>query len=114
MHDGEPWRSGAGDSVKIGYENRNGQQCCGHRGVRGADHGQYGYKMRCGRCGWEYGANGSDVHLSARSVKAGHRVSHTDGPPLASRDEALALVFGRPYALAYDQRAAWAAVRRAT
>jgi len=60
MDDNDVWKSGAGASVKIGYENPNGQKCCGHRGVRGTDHGQYAYKMTCQRCGWDYGAN---VHL---------------------------------------------------
>ena len=57
------WESGSGDSVKIGYENPNGQRCCGHRGVLGTDHGQYAYKVECTMCGYVYGANGTDLHL---------------------------------------------------
>lgn len=57
------WQSGSGDSVRIGYVSANGQRCCGHRGVLGTDHGQYAYKLECTRCGYVYGANGSDVHL---------------------------------------------------
>ena len=37
------WQDGSGDSVEIGYLNPNGQQCCGHCGVPGSDHGQYAY-----------------------------------------------------------------------
>src|SRR5262245_58625580 len=57
------WESGSGDSVKVGYENPNGQRCCGHRGVLGTDHLQYAYKVECTRCGYVYGANGTDLHL---------------------------------------------------
>lgn len=56
------WRSGEGASVQIGLVNRNGQRCCGHRGVAGTDHGQVAYKVECTRCGHVYGANGSDMH----------------------------------------------------
>src|SRR5262249_10155399 len=57
------WKSGEGRSVRIGYKNRNGQLCCGYRGVRGTDHGQYAYKVECTKCGYVYGANGTDMHL---------------------------------------------------
>jgi len=56
------WQDGDGDTVEIGYLNRNGQQCCGHCGAPGTDHGQYAYKMECTICGYVYGANSSDVH----------------------------------------------------
>jgi hypothetical protein len=56
------WQSGTGESVQIGAVNRNGQRCCGHRGVTGTDHGQLAYKVDCTRCGYVYGANGSDMH----------------------------------------------------
>jgi len=56
------WRSGEGASVQIGYVNPNGQNCCGHRGVAGTDHGQLAYKVECTVCGYVYGANGSDMH----------------------------------------------------
>jgi len=38
------WQEGSGETVEIGYYNPNGQQCCGHCGVSGTDHGQYAYK----------------------------------------------------------------------
>ncbi len=41
--------------------NPNGQQCYGHCGVSGTDHGQYAYKTECTICGYGYGSNGSDV-----------------------------------------------------
>ena len=56
------FRDGSGPTVKIGYVNRNGQECQGHRGQAGTDHNQRAYRMKCGRCGHIYGANGSDVH----------------------------------------------------
>ncbi len=56
------WTSGSGESVRIGYVNPNGQRCCGHRGIRGTDHGQYAYKVECIKCGYVYGANGTDMH----------------------------------------------------
>ena len=56
------WESGGGESVEIGYLNPNDQQCCGHRGVQGTDHGQYAYKVECTKCGYVCGANGSDMH----------------------------------------------------
>jgi len=59
---GTEWQSGAGSTVQIGSVNRNGQICCGHRGVPGTDHGQFAYRIECGNCGQVYGANGSDVH----------------------------------------------------
>jgi hypothetical protein len=55
--------SGGTETTAIGYINRNQQQCGGHRGVRGNDHGQFSYRMECLKpgCGHIYGANGSDV-----------------------------------------------------
>lgn len=58
-----PWKSAGGDSTKIGFTNANGQKCLGHRDVKGTDHLQYAYKVECTRCGFVYGANGSDLHL---------------------------------------------------
>ena len=57
------WQDGSGESVEIGYFNHNGQQCCGHCGVQGTDHGQYAYKTECTICGYVYGTNetGMDV-----------------------------------------------------
>jgi hypothetical protein len=56
------WKSGKGESVTIGYVNRNGQICTGHRGTPGNDHQQRAYRVECGLCGHVYGANGSDMH----------------------------------------------------
>lgn len=56
-------QSGEGKSTEIGATNPNGQRCCGHRDVPGTDHGQRSYKVECIRCGFVYGANGSDLHL---------------------------------------------------
>jgi hypothetical protein len=56
------WQEGSGESVEIGYLNPNDQQCCGHCGVPGTDHGQYAYKTECTICGYVYGTNGSDMH----------------------------------------------------
>ena len=57
--------SGRGATTRIGYVNRNGQECHGTRGVPGTDHCQSSYQMFCKAedCGHVYGANGSDVHL---------------------------------------------------
>jgi hypothetical protein len=56
------WKNGEGESVKIGFVNKNGQICTGHRGTRGIDHLQRAYRVECGLCGHVYGANGSDMH----------------------------------------------------
>ena len=57
------YQSGSRPTTQIGYINRKQQRCEGHRGVKGNDHCQWSYKMRCliEHCGYEYGANGSDV-----------------------------------------------------
>lgn len=44
-----------------GYENPNDQRNIGPLGLPGTDHNQWLYRMRCGHCGTEYAANGSDV-----------------------------------------------------
>jgi hypothetical protein len=46
-----------------GYVNRNGQVVIRATGLPGTDYGQYIYVLRCSHCAYEYGANGSDVHL---------------------------------------------------
>ena len=56
------WRDGHGETVEIGYLNPNDQQCYGHCGIPGTDHGQYAYKTECTICGYVYGTNGSDMH----------------------------------------------------
>lgn len=59
---GSEWQNGDGKSVQIGYVNRNGQICTGHRGALGTDHLQRAYRIECGLCGHVYGGNGSDMH----------------------------------------------------
>jgi len=60
---GGMYQSGDGPSVRVGYVNRNGQRCCGHRRRPGNDHLHFAYRMDCTHCGEVYGANESDVHL---------------------------------------------------
>lgn len=55
------WRSGGGSTTKIGYVNSNNQRCSGTLGIQGTDHLQFSYKLECLRCGYVYGANGSDI-----------------------------------------------------
>jgi hypothetical protein len=56
------WQDGGGRTTAIGFVNRNGQRCQGHRGVPGTDHLQVAYKVECTLCGFVYGVNGSDIH----------------------------------------------------
>jgi hypothetical protein len=44
-----------------GYVNRNSQQVVRRTDLRGTDHGQYVYVLKCQKCGLSYGANGSDI-----------------------------------------------------
>ena len=55
-------RKGKGTTT-IGYVNRNDQEVIRPTGIRGTDHGQYVYVLRCRTCSHEYGANGSDIFL---------------------------------------------------
>jgi hypothetical protein len=48
-------------TTTVGYENRNGQVVRFPTGLEGTDHAQRVYVLKCGRCGNEYGANGSDI-----------------------------------------------------
>ena len=52
-------------STEPGYVNRNGQINLGRTNPRrrGSDHLQYVYVMHCPVCVYNYGANGSDIHL---------------------------------------------------
>jgi hypothetical protein len=52
-------RGQQGATVRIGYVNRNQQEVIEATGLPGTDHGQSIYVLRCGRCGTEYGNNGS-------------------------------------------------------
>ena len=45
-----------------GYENRNRQVVVRPTNLSGTDHLQKVYVLRCGACGREYGANGSDIY----------------------------------------------------
>ena len=49
-------------TTRPGYRNRNGQVVIGPTGLPGTDHNQLVYRLCCGRCGLNYGANGSDIH----------------------------------------------------
>ncbi len=57
------FQSGTSESTRIGYVNRHGQLCTGHRGKPGTDHGQRSYRLLCLNidCGHTYGANGTDI-----------------------------------------------------
>lgn len=55
--------SGDGETTQIGYTNPNGQTCMGTLKVKGTDYKQYAYWLKCGNCGHDYGANGSDIAL---------------------------------------------------
>ena len=57
----EIFRSGKGETTRIGFVNKNKQKCYGQRGVPGTDHGQLAYRLECLECGYIYGANGSDI-----------------------------------------------------
>jgi len=50
-------------TTAIGYTNRNEQTVIRPTDLPGTDHNQYIYVLRCGHCGNEYGANGSDIWL---------------------------------------------------
>ncbi len=55
------FRSGDGKTTQIGYINPNYQKCHGTLEVKGTDHLQFAYRLECLRCGYVYGANGSDI-----------------------------------------------------
>ena len=50
-------------TTNSGYRNPNDQVVVRPTGLTGTDHNQYVYHLRCEKCGAEYGANGSDIHL---------------------------------------------------
>ncbi|HJQ37347.1 MAG TPA: hypothetical protein VKB93_09420 [Thermoanaerobaculia bacterium] len=50
-------------STSIGFTNNNRQTVLQATDLPGTDHGQSIYVLRCGDCGSEYGANGSDIWL---------------------------------------------------
>ena len=49
-------------TTRPGYRNRNGQVVIGPTGLPGTDHNQQVYRLCCGACGLNYGANGSDIY----------------------------------------------------
>lgn len=55
------FQDGGTPRTRIGWINENWQICLGHRGVKGTDYNQKAYMMVCLKCGYQYGANGSDV-----------------------------------------------------
>jgi hypothetical protein len=52
---------GEAQTTRPGYVNRNRQVVLHRTELRGNDHNQFVYRMRCLPCGHEYGANGSDI-----------------------------------------------------
>lgn len=48
-------------TTQLGYINRNRQEVVARIGLRGNDHNQLVYLLKCHACGATYGANGSDV-----------------------------------------------------
>ncbi len=58
---GKDSRAGSGVTTQPGYVNRNDQTVLRATGLPGTDYGQSIYVLRCGDCGHEYGANGSDI-----------------------------------------------------
>lgn len=48
-------------TTEPGYTNRNRQVVVRPTHLPGTDLNQYVYILRCGDCGHEYGANGSDI-----------------------------------------------------
>ena len=48
-------------TTRAGAVNRNDQVVVRRTDIRGTDHMQYVYVLRCTKCELEYGANGTDV-----------------------------------------------------
>jgi hypothetical protein len=55
------FKSGKSKTTQIGYKNRNNQRNLGTQEIKGTDYGQYSYKLKCLKCGNEYGSNGTDI-----------------------------------------------------
>jgi len=49
-------------STEMGFVNRNFQVVIRSTGKPGNDPYRYIYQLGCGRCGYVYGAYGSDIH----------------------------------------------------
>jgi DNA-directed RNA polymerase subunit RPC12/RpoP len=48
-------------TTEIGYVNRNERTVVRNTSLPGTDFGQVVYVLKCGNCGREHGANGSDI-----------------------------------------------------
>ena len=48
-------------TTDVGFTNRNDQQVVNGTTASGTDRDQYVYVLKCLRCGYQYGANGSDI-----------------------------------------------------
>lgn len=66
---GTEYRSGTTTTTTIGYINVNKQKNHGTRSVTGTDYGQVAYKLECFNCGYEYGANGTDIFFQRKCPK---------------------------------------------
>ena len=55
------FKSGKSKTTQIGYENRKDQRNLGTQEIKGTDYGQFSYKLKCLKCGNEYGSNGTDI-----------------------------------------------------
>lgn len=67
-------------TTAVGYRNNHGQEVIQKTELAGTLPHQRVYVLRCGECGHEYGANGSDIHS--------RRCPHCqDGPPGLTTDE---------------------------
>jgi hypothetical protein len=49
-------------TTKTGYVNSNGQVTIRNTQMPGTDHLQSVFQVACSQCGYNYGANGSDLH----------------------------------------------------
>lgn len=61
--DDDPSMRLGGYSTRPGFTNTNGQTVVAPTSLRGTDHGQSVYVLRCRHCDEQYGANGSDIWL---------------------------------------------------
>ncbi len=50
------------ETTATGYVNANGQVTVRNTHERGTDHRQSIYQVACSLCGYNYGANGTDLH----------------------------------------------------
>lgn len=53
--------AGKTTTTSSGYVNRNEQVVVGPTGLAGTDHCSYTYVLRCIKCDYKYGANGTDI-----------------------------------------------------